>query len=171
MYMCACLYVRANYLSMFRLGGQNRVLPRIRGEIDIERSENLGGASVTFGFLKNRRLAVSLRRRGLYIRNTSDRIRERTFSTSTSATVELTPWCTYVYTPRRYGTSGEVAVGRAATRFRLQIPLAVGVSFVGFFAELFRTAVNSLETTFVDLTECTDRSTAASRRMLTSRFL
>jgi len=39
----------------------------------------------------------------------------------------------------------------------------VGVSFVGFFAELFRTPVNSLETTSVDLTECTDHSAAARR--------
>lgn len=65
-------------------------------EIDIERSESLGGASVTFGFLKNRRLAVSLRRGVLYTRNTIRiEFRERTFSTSTLATVELTPWCMY----------------------------------------------------------------------------
>lgn len=41
-------------------------------------------------------------------------------------------------------------------RFRSQIPLAGGVSFAAFFAELFRTpARRSLETTSVDLTECT----------------
>lgn len=37
----------------------------------------------------------------------------------------------------------------------------VGVSFVGFFAQLFRTPVNSSATTSVDLTECTDHSAAA----------
>lgn len=41
-------------------------------------------------------------------------------------------------------------------RFRSQIPLAGGVSFAAFFAELFRTpARRSLKTTSVDLTECT----------------
>lgn len=33
------LYVEADYLPMFRFVGQNRVLSRIHGEIDIERSE------------------------------------------------------------------------------------------------------------------------------------
>lgn len=47
----------------------------------------------------------------------------------------------------------------SACKYRSQ----VGVSFVGFFAELFRTPVNSSETTSVDLTECTDHSAAVCR--------
>lgn len=96
--------------------------PLKSAERSISSDRDGGGASVTFGFLKNRQLAVSLRRYALYTRNTSDRIRERTFSTSTTpATVELIP-SVYVHTmSRRYGTSGArpweaPAVGRAATR-------------------------------------------------------
>lgn len=56
---------------------------------------------------------------------------------------------------------------RGRSELRSAIPLAntasrSGVSFVGFFAQLFgNSPANGLETTFVDLTECADDSVAA----------
>lgn len=92
---CACLCVRANYLSMFRFGGQNRVLPRIRRD----RYRAIGELRRRVSHLRipqkspvSGQFAAGC---ALYSEYYSDRIRERTFSTSTLATVELTPWCMY----------------------------------------------------------------------------